>query len=470
MGDAVIQVPWSEHGWRRVAVYGLGLSGRAAAALLLARGVEVVAFDARPTGALELGPLATDPGFELRAGVDPEQLPAGLDGIVTSPGVPLDRPLLELARRAGLPVVAEVELAFALLDGEVVAITGSNGKSTTTALTGELLRRAGRQVEVCGNIGRPLAAAVDGPQGRVFVVELSSFQLETVTHFRPRAAALLNLSADHLDRHGDLAGYLAAKQRIFQSQGEGDIAVLGGDDPQIAELALPAGVRRRTFARHAAVEDGCLVREDQVVERSPAGDETTLFRPSELRLVGQHNLENAMAAALLARAVDADPPSIAAGVGAFGGLSHRLEWVAERAGVVWYDDSKGTNPGATARSLEGFADASVHLILGGRNKGAEFAQLRSLVAQKACRIYLIGEAAEELESVLGTVPEVAQRLEMSNTLDRAVGSAAAQAQTGHSVVLSPACASFDQFRNFAKRGEAFQQLVRGLGEEGSDGS
>ncbi len=465
-----MQVPWSEQGWRRAAVYGLGLSGRAAAALLRSRGVEVVAFDARPASALDLQPLAADAGVELRLGAEPDCLPADLDGVVTSPGVPFDQPLLELARRRGLPVVAEVELAFALLDGEVVAITGSNGKSTTTALTGEILRRAGHRVEVCGNIGRPLAAAVEGPAGRVFVVELSSFQLEAVSHFRPRAAALLNLSADHLDRHGDMASYLAAKQRIFQRQGAGDIAVLGGDDPQIAAMALPAGVRRRTFACQAEVEDGCRLLGGRVLEEQPDGEAMELFRSADLRLVGRHNLENAMAAALLARAVDTEPAAIAGGIRAFSGLPHRLQWVAERRGVPWFDDSKGTNPGATARSLEDFADGSVHLILGGRNKGADFSSLRSLVAQKARRVYLIGEAAVELAAALGSASAAALPLEKVATLQRAVASAAKRAVVGEVVVLSPACASFDQFRSFGERGETFQRLVRELGEGGGDGA
>jgi len=465
-----MQVPWSEQSWRRVAVYGLGLSGRAAAALLRSRGVEVVAFDARTASALDLGPLAADAGIDLRLGAEPERLPAGLDGVVTSPGVPFNQPLLRQARQAGLPVVAEVELAFALLDGEVVAITGSNGKSTTTALTGELLRRAGHRVEVCGNIGRPLAAAVEGPAGRVFVVELSSFQLEAVSHFRPRAAALLNLSADHLDRHGNLANYLAAKQRIFQRQRAGDIAVLGGDDPQIAAMALPAGVRRRTFACQAEVEDGCRLVGDRVFEEQPDGGTVELFRSADLRLVGRHNLENAMAAALLARAVAAEPAAIASGMRAFSGLPHRLQWVAERCGVPWFDDSKGTNPGATARSLEGFDDGSVHLILGGRNKGADFSSLRSLLAQKACRVYLIGEAAAELADALGSATAAAPPLEQAATLQRAVASAATRVVAGEVVVLSPACASFDQFRGFAERGETFQRLVRQLGEGGGDGA
>ena len=256
--------------WRRALVYGLGLSGKAAARLLLARGVEVVGVDARPAAALDLGDLAAEARLVVHAGEEPAELPAGLDGVVVSPGVPMDRPLLAAARRRGLPVIAEVELAFPFLNGPVVAITGSNGKSTTTALTGALLRAAGRRVEVCGNIGEPLAGVVEGPPGRVFVVELSSFQIEGVATFRPQAAALLNLSGDHLDRYGGMAAYAAAKKRLFATQGSDDVAVLNADDPATLELATAA--RRRLFSRRRRVEDGCWLDGDRVVESVPGAD------------------------------------------------------------------------------------------------------------------------------------------------------------------------------------------------------
>ncbi|HZI63395.1 MAG TPA: UDP-N-acetylmuramoyl-L-alanine--D-glutamate ligase [Thermoanaerobaculia bacterium] len=449
-----MQVPWGDGDWRRVLVYGLGLSGQAAARFLRARGVEVVGVDRR--GAAEIGApdLERDPGVELALGREPESLPEGLEGVVLSPGVPLDRPLLAAARRRGLPVIAEVELAFPFLNGPVVGITGSNGKSTTTALTGALLAAAGRRVEVCGNIGRPLTACVDGPMERVFVVELSSFQLETTDTFRPRAAALLNISADHLDRHADLRRYAAAKERIFLRQRADDVAVLNADDPEVARVVVAA--RRRQFARLAPVADGCFADGERVVEVEPDTPPRELFRRGELALDGLHNLENAMAAALLARALGAGSEAIRAGLRGFRGLPHRLERVAETGGVVFYDDSKGTNVAATARSLEDFADGSVHLILGGRNKGADLRALREVVTRKAARAYLIGEAAAELEAALaGTVP-----LEPAGTLDRAVALAGSRATAGEAVVLSPACASFDQFRDFNDRGDQFQRFVR----------
>jgi UDP-N-acetylmuramoylalanine--D-glutamate ligase len=441
----------AEGRFERVLVYGLGLSGRAAARLLLSRGAAVLAVDDKP---VEPGDLAGR--IELLAAGTAE-LPASMDAVVVSPGVPPDRPLLAEARRRGVPVLAEVELAFPFLDGPVVAITGSNGKSTTTALTGAMLRAAGFTAEVCGNIGEPLSDKVEGAPGRVFVVELSSFQIEGITTFKPLAAALLNLSQDHLDRYPTMAEYGAAKKRLFQVMDPEGVAVLNADDPETLELATRA--RRRHFSRLAAVVDGCWARPDgRVIEVSPGGPDTELFDAADVPLAGVQNLENAMAAALLARALGAEPAAIAAGLKSFTGLPHRLQRVGERGGVVFYDDSKGTNPGATLKAIEGFADGTVHLILGGRNKEADLSVLTPMVQRKARRAYLIGEAAADFELALrSAVP-----YEVAGTLERAVRSAASQAQPGEAVVLSPACASFDQFKNFVHRGQVFQDLVRGI--------
>ncbi len=452
-----MRAPWSPDGrFERVLVYGLGLSGRAAARLLLSRGVAVVGVDEKPQEKLDLGDLAGR--IELRAGEVPADLFTPVDGVVVSPGVPMDRPLLEDARRQGIPVIAEVELAFPFLDGTIVAITGSNGKSTTTALTGDMLRAAGHAVEVCGNIGAPLAGLVDGPGdpiGRVFVVELSSFQIEGLATFKPMAAALLNISEDHLDRYAGLAEYTAAKKRLFRDQDAGGIAVLNADDPETLEVVTAA--RKRHFSRRGPVTDGCWADVDgRVIEATPGSPEVELFHASDVPLAGVQNLENAMAAALLARAVGAEPAAIRAALAGFHGLPHRLQRVGERDGVLFYDDSKGTNPAATAKSLEGFADGTVHLILGGRNKGADLGALTPIVRRKARRVYLIGESAGEFEQALGS----AVPLERSGTLEQAVRSAAGEAAGGEAVVLSPACASFDQFRNFVHRGESFQALVR----------
>lgn len=464
--------------WRSALVYGLGLSGVAASGALADRGVRVTAVDGRP--AADLGPAARE---LLRTGrvdrlvaEEGAELPAGLDAVVLSPGVPPDRPLLRAARSAGVPILAEVELAWRLLEASspptVVGVTGSNGKSTTTALTGALLEAAGHAVEVCGNIGTPLCARVDGPPDRVFVVELSSFQLEAVDRFRPRAAALLNITPDHLDRYANVAEYAAAKARIFGRQAAGDVAVVNADDGEARRWSggrhgAPARVRRRFFSRLRQVEDGCYLDRDRVIEVGPEF-RRELFRLDDLALDGPHNVENAMAAALLASAVGADPSRFPPALRAFDGLPHRMRLVATVAGVRYYDDSKATNPAATMKALAGFGDGSVHLILGGRAKGesAAFAELAAAAEAKAKAVYLIGEAATAIGSVL---PVAAER-RLCGTLDRAVEAASAAASGGETVLLSPACASFDQFEDFAQRGRQFERQVRALAAAGRGGA
>ena len=449
-----MKVPWTESEWRRVLVYGLGASGLAAANLLRSRGVEVLGVDKRSIEALDLIGLSDDPGVELILGGELESLPSQIDGVVVSPGIRPEKPLLAAARSAGLPVVGEVELAYQFLDGEIIGITGSNGKSTTTLMTGELLKAAGMAVEVCGNIGVPLCAKVDGAPDRTFVTELSSFQLDSVDTFRPRAAALLNLSEDHLDWHGDKQRYFTAKKKLFSNQQSGDVAVLNADDEDVSNVAVEA--RRRFFSSRGRVEDGCYLDGDIVVEVDPHSGRQPLFRCSDVSLPGPHNLENAMAAALLSLAVGADPAVFSQALAQFRGLPHRLQWIAERHGVSWYDDSKATNFAATERSLEGFGERSVHLILGGRNKGGDPGSLADVMKRKVRRIYLVGEATDEIEAALGE--RVA--CERAGTLRLAVTAAERAAEPGEIVLLSPACASFDQYRSFAERGDHFQDLVR----------
>jgi UDP-N-acetylmuramoylalanine--D-glutamate ligase len=431
--------------------------------LLRARGVEVVAIDGRRDVAI--GDLEGDPMIELRLGDEATPLPAGLDGMVLSPGVPASSPLVRDARRRSLPVIAEVELAYPFLEGTVVAVTGSNGKSTTATLAAAMLEDSGVPAVLCGNIGEPLAAQVDGPPGRVFVVELSSFQLETVRTFKASAAALLNVTPDHMDRYADFAAYAAAKARIFERQDEASIAILNADDPET--ISIGAGVeraRRRWFSLRRPVEDGCYVDGGAVIEIEAGAEARELFATSEMAMIGSHNVENAMAASLLALAAGGDRASLRRVVGRFDGLPHRTRRIRERKGVAWYDDSKGTNVGATLKSLAGFPDRSVHLILGGVGKGQDFAALRDGVARKAKAIYLIGAAAGEIERALaGTA--TARR---SATLERAVADADVAATRGDVVLLSPACASFDQFTDFTHRGRRFQELVDGLGGDGNE--
>jgi UDP-N-acetylmuramoylalanine--D-glutamate ligase len=461
--------PWETPPWRSVAVYGLGISGQAAVCLLLDRGdsaTAVTAVDDRPREALDLSPLgeaADDPRLRLLCGPDLETagLPEGLDGMVLSPGVPPDRPWIVAAREAGVSRISEVELAFPLLDGPVVAITGTNGKSTTTELAGAMLRAADRPVEVCGNIGEPVSRRVDGPAGRVFVIEMSSYQLEAVDTFRPRAAAFLNLTPDHLDRYPSFEAYGQAKAALFRRQEAGDTAIFNADDPAVVRLAAAENMgegRRRWFSRLRTVEDGCYLDGDRVVEVAPEAEPLALFDRGAVPLAGAHNLENAMAAALLARALGAEPEALRTALASFRGLPHRMQKVGEVSGVTFYDDSKGTNLAATAKSLEDLPDGTVHLILGGRAKGDDPAELLDLVRLKARHLYLIGEAAETFRAAYqGMVP-----LTVTGTLDRAVDAAAQRSRAGEIVLLSPACASFDQFSNYRRRGERFQQLVAEL--------
>jgi len=480
--------------WRTALVYGLGISGRAAVRLLARRGVRVEGVDRQQPVDLsrELPELVAFHREDRLASVPPE-----VDVLVLSPGVPPDRPLVEDARRREVPVVAEVEVGWQHLRervaGTVVAITGSNGKSTTTALTGALLEAADHRVRVCGNIGTAFSEAVleeedrwgdrsddrgrDDASGCLFVVELSSFQVEGLHTFHPRAAAYLNLSPDHLDRYRGVDEYAAAKARLPALLGRRDTAVLNLDDERTATAQTAA--RKRFFTRlrrpGAGLDDGCWLDGGRVMELDPPGVETLLFERSDLRLAGEHNLENAMAAALLARSLGASSAAIRSGLASFAGLPHRMEKVGElplRSGgavgdvvgvATFWNDSKGTNPAATLRSLEGFTDGSVHLILGGRAKGTDFRVLAPLVRRKVRRLYLVGEAAEEIERALAEIPVPIHRCD---TLERAVAEGWSQIlrerRPAVSLLLSPACASFDQFRSFAHRGDEFRALVREL--------
>ena len=454
-----MKVPWSSDEWQRVVVYGMGRSGLAAAHFLRSRDVEVVAVDGRDD--VDLGELGADAGVTARFGTEPTAPDVGVDGVVLSPGVASSRPFVAAAHRAGIPVIGEVELAFPFLEGPVIGVTGSNGKSTTASLVAEMLRCAELPGVLCGNIGEPLTSKIDGAGGRIFVVELSSFQLETVKTFRARAAALVNVSPDHLDRYAGLDSYAAAKERIFERQTSDDTAVLNADDELSTRAATRVEEARvRYFSRRSRVADGCWTDGNAVVESEPGTSAEEVFRIDEIRLEGTVNLENAMAATLLARALGADREHVRRGVAGFDGLAHRLVRIADLDGVCFYDDSKGTNVGATRQSLAGFADSSVHLILGGTSKGADFAPLVETVETKARCAYLIGEAAAEIAAALaGRVA-----IDRSDTLERAVCRAAEAARAGEAVVLSPACASFDQFANFEERGDRFQELVSELAE------
>jgi UDP-N-acetylmuramoylalanine--D-glutamate ligase len=440
-------------------VLGLGLSGVAAVRLLRAGGTAVVGVDRRSRLDLELDGIERDPGVDLLLGAEPATPPEATDLVVTSPGVPFDHPLLTAARHRGIEVIGELELGFRHLpaNSQVVAVTGSNGKSTTTALAGHLIAADGRAVEVCGNIGRPLSACALGTPGRTFVVEVSSFQLETVVGFHAHAAAVLNLSPDHLDRHHDMATYAATKGRIFATQGPQDYAITNADDPWVCDL--PSRARHRRFSLTGPVVDGCWRRDNELVEVD-GHTSRVLCTTSQIPLPGEHNLENVMAAALLARALGVGADTIAEALPTFRGLPHRLELVAEVGGVRFVDDSKATNVASAVRGIAGFPNTRLHVILGGRPKtGDDLAHLARVLEGHATSVWLIGEATPSFAAALAgsRLPVTA-----ASTLDRAVTAAAASAAAGDVVLLAPAAASYDQYRNYVERGLHFRSLAQAL--------
>ncbi|MEO8034090.1 MAG: UDP-N-acetylmuramoyl-L-alanine--D-glutamate ligase [Acidobacteriota bacterium] len=436
-----------------ILVVGAGKSGVASANFLAARGERVALTDSKPEPDL---PYPVDPGVTRQFGRTDEGLLEGVHEIVLSPGVPLNAPLLLQAAIRGIPIVGEIELAYRHLKGRIVAVTGSNGKSTTTALIGEILRVAGRQPIVAGNIGEPLVAALD-PQGpRTYVVELSSFQLETVDTFRADVALLLNVTPDHMDRYPHFNAYAAAKHRIFRNQRPSDVAIVNASDRR--EVQRDTIARLWRFSGAERVDDGAFLDGDDLVMRL-SGEERRIPRAS-LRLEGLANVENALAAWLAARAMGVDEVDVQIAFGSFAGLPHRMALVRDRSGVRWINDSKGTNVDATLRSLEGFSDASVLLILGGKDKAGEFERMRELIKEKARAVITIGSSAERIAAALQGTVEIVSAGDMQHAIEWAATHSAA----GDTVLLSPACASFDQYRNFEHRGQHFEDLVKGLNE------
>lgn len=435
----------------RTLVIGAARSGVAAANFLAGRGESVVLADRSASPAL---PFELDARVERAFGREDNGLLEGTREIVVSPGVPRDIPLLLEAGSRAIPVIGEIELASRHLRGTVVGITGSNGKSTTTALLGEILRVAGRDPVVAGNIGDPLIASIDPERQRTYVLELSSFQLESVEHFRANVALLLNITPDHMDRYPTFDSYAAAKYRIFRNQKSGDTAIVNAVERR--ETPRPAGVRVWRFSASQKVDEGAWLDGGEMV-LSIGGGERRIPR-SSLALQGKANVENALAAWLAARACGVDDVDVQIAFGTFRGLPHRMVLVRELDGVKWINDSKGTNVDATLKALEGFDGREVILILGGRDKHGEFDRMRDLVREKARTVLLIGEAAAPIASAL----EGSTELVTAGTMETAVDWARRHARAGETVMLSPACASFDQFRNFEHRGDHFEELVRGL--------
>jgi UDP-N-acetylmuramoylalanine--D-glutamate ligase len=442
---------------KRALVVGLARTGVATALFCVARGATVTATDSRTEDEIgkEIAKLR-EAGVTLELGGHQEKTFLAQDLVVPSPGVPADAPLLKAARGKGITIWSEIELAYRFLKGRLIGITGSNGKTTTTALMDHILKNAGFSTILAGNIGTPLIARVDASRDHtVTVVELSSFQLELIETLRPNIGIFLNLTPDHLDRHLTMKAYGAAKARIFENQTEEDAAVLNADDPATNPYA-PTRPRQYWFSRKRRVAQGACVRGEEIVFRGDGVEEVVLKR-GDIPLAGAHNLENVLAAVAAARIAGAEKGAITEGVRSFAGVEHRLEFVAEIGGVRYYNDSKATNVDATLKALDAFP-GRVLVILGGKDKGSDYTLLQKPLREKAILALLVGAAAEKIEKqIAGSVA-----IEHAGTVERAVEIASHAARPGDVVVLAPACASFDQFENYEHRGRVFKELVRQL--------
>jgi UDP-N-acetylmuramoylalanine--D-glutamate ligase len=435
-------------------VVGLARSGQAAARMLAERGEEVVGVDSgQPAGAAGLRDL----GVEVVLDEDGLALLEGARTVVKSPGVPREAAAIAAALERGTEVIGELELAWRAIPNRFLAVTGTNGKTTVVEWLGHVYRTAGEPAAVAGNVGTPLSSlAGEVDPAATVVCEASSFQLEDSVAFAPECAVFLNLAPDHLDRHADLDSYLRAKLRIFANQGNDDVAVYNADDPALAGVDLGGCARRVAFC-HGAGSD-CEVA---LAEGTIFHDGEPLLATRELGLLGEHNVANAMAVAAAALAMGIGPDAVREGLRGFAGVPHRLEPVAERGGVRFVDDSKATNVASAIVGLRAF-DGGVHAILGGSEKGEDYAALLAPVRELCAACYLAGASAERIAEALAPAIAAGVALHRCDDLADAVGRAAAAARPGEVVLLSPACASFDAFENFERRGERFRELVEGL--------
>jgi UDP-N-acetylmuramoylalanine--D-glutamate ligase len=449
---------------KHVLVVGLGKSGMAAALFLRDRGARVTVSDSRSEGA-----LAREIPALLNAGIMVEAGGHGLltfrrqDLIVVSPDVPCDTPELQQVRAFGVPVIGELELASRFLKGKVVAITGSNGKTTTTSLLGKIFADAGGPTLVGGNIGTPVIELVaQSTNETVSVLEVSSFQLETVEQFCPHIAVILNITPDHLDRHGTFENYAAMKARITAKQGPSDFLILNGEDPPTQMVAARTKAQVFWFSGRRPIKRGAFVYgESLLFQPSEGGRAEPVMPVAEIPLKGAHNVENVLAAVCAARLAGIPAESIRTSVAGFKAVEHRLEFVAKIRGVDFFNDSKATNVDATKKALEAFP-SGVHLILGGKDKDSNYAELAPLLRERCKCVYTIGSAAEKIERQLAGVVKIVS----AGTLEVAVSKAAEDAGFGEIVLLAPACSSFDQFENYEHRGRRFKELVAQLTPKG----
>ena len=444
---------------KRVLVVGLGKSGMAAARFLKREGARVTVSDSRPAASItELAPLL-DEGIMVEAGRHGLLTFRRQDLIVVSPGVSPSVPELQGVRSLGIHIIGELELGMLFLRGETLAVTGSNGKTTTTALVGEIFAASGLPTLVGGNIGRPVSAMVaESTPATWNVLEASSFQLETIETFRPRIALVLNITPDHLDRHGNFDNYVAAKARITENQNGDDFLVLNAEDAQTQLLAARSQAQIFWFSPRRPVKQGAFVHGEGIFFRPAEGATPEPVMPvAEIPLVGAHNVENVLAAVCAARLAGITAEVIRHAVGAFKAVEHRLEFVRELDGIRFFNDSKATNVDATMKALAAFP-GGLHVILGGKDKDSDYTALLPLLHERAKTVITVGSAAEKIETQLASLAKI----ERAGTLDRAVTYAYGQAIAGDVVLLAPACASFDQFENYEQRGRLFKELVARL--------
>jgi len=448
---------------KTILVVGAARSGIAATRFLLAHGAHVILTDSKSEESLAalvdpLRRLATPPAeLALELGGHRMESFRGCDTIVVSPGVPLSLPYFEESRRHGIPILAEVELAYRHLKGKILGITGSNGKTTTTVLVAELLRGSGLKGHAAGNIGVPLIGlAEQSGVEDIYSTELSSFQLEGIRDFRPAVGAILNLTPDHLDRYTGFEAYIASKERIFMNQQPEDFAVLNADDPRTAGMAARVRSKPVLFSRRTQPERGVFLRDDRLIFRD-GESERELFETGDIQLKGSHNLENVLAACAIALLAGANPNSLKQVIRDFHGVEHRLEWVADIDGVQYFNDSKATNVDSTIKSLEAFP-GNVLLIAGGRDKGGDFAVLRPFVSKYVKELILLGEASGKIREALAGTTEIRE----AESLVEAVRICRRHAQPGDVVLLAPACASFDMFHDYEHRGRVYKNAVRAL--------
>jgi len=445
---------------KKVLVMGAARSGIAASKFLKAHGAHVILTDIKPAEKMaDVEKELAGSGIETLWGQQPELKEINPDFIVVSPGIPLNIPPLSLAVKLQIPVISELELAYKFSKTPFIAVTGTNGKTTTTSLVGQLFQDVGRKVVVGGNIGLPLISQVENLTPKdLIVAEVSSFQLESTIDFKPRVAIILNITPDHLDRHGSMEAYRSIKAKIFANQTEEDFLVLNYDDPLVKELAFRAKSHVIFFSRKNKLEEGVYLDGGNLVINIGEGP-VHICRPEEISIKGSHNLENAMAAVAAGYMMGLEPEEIRKTLISFPGVAHRLEFVAEINGVKYINDSKGTNSDASIKAIEAFQEPLI-LIAGGRNKGSDFVDLAQKIKERVSKLILVGEAKDEIKSAV--LKNGFSDIYEAGDFQEAVNIASSLARAGDIVLLSPACASFDMFNNYEERGDAFKELVLSL--------